>query len=201
MSDRLTVDVGGVQLINPLVCGAGEHLIDPQGVRAAIAKGAGAVIVKSANESEPARRLLAHSDYALFDASWRRLEWDFNPPADATLFNRSGLHPDDLEKWVDTTAALVADQGPSMVVPSIIPADYTVAPALAADVVEATRCDVIEVNIGAPHAGQARVNCVGDRCRSSETARQGYESRGIGASLDQVDGAKRWRDRTGRSGL
>jgi dihydroorotate dehydrogenase (NAD+) catalytic subunit len=155
VNDRLAVDVGGVELINPIVCGSGEHLIEPAGVLAAIERGAGAVVVKSTNESEAARRQLAHTDYALFDSTWQRLDWNFEPPADASLLNRSGLFPHDHATWLEMTSALVAQQGQSVVVPSIIPASYEHAVDLATEVVARTRCRVLEVNIGAPHGREA----------------------------------------------
>lgn len=155
MSDALAVDVGGVALANPVICGSGEHLIDPSGVLAAIAAGAGAVVVKSTNESDAARRQLGHTDYALYDATWHQLEWNFDPPPDASLLNRSGLFPGSYTDWLAQTAALVERQATSVVVPSIIPADYDHAVEMAAEVVATTRCRAIEVNIGAPHAGEA----------------------------------------------
>ena len=97
---------------NPVICGAGEHLIEPAGIRAAVAAGAGAVVVKSANENDAARRQLDHTDYALVDSSWRVLPWDFDPPPDASLLNRSGLYPGSFEAWLELVAELVAETGP-----------------------------------------------------------------------------------------
>jgi dihydroorotate dehydrogenase len=153
--DRLSVDVGGVRLANPLICGAGEHMIEPGGIRRAIAAGAGAVVVKSANESDAARHQLGHTDYALIDSSWRRLPWDFDPPPDASLLNRSGLYPGSFDAWLTMTADLVADAGRAVIVPSIIPADYDRAVELCQQTVETTGCSVIELNTGAPHGREA----------------------------------------------
>lgn len=149
------VDVGGVALANPLICGAGEHLITAGGVKAAIAAGAGAVVVKSANESDAARRQLGHTDYALVDTDWARLAWDFDPPAGASLLNRSGLYPGTFEEWLELVAGLVAEQSGSVVVPSIIPANYERAVDLAVETVARTGCAALEINVGAPHAGEA----------------------------------------------
>lgn len=151
----LAVEVGGVALANPVICGSGEHLIEPSGVLAAVAAGAGAVVVKSVNESDAARRQLRHTDYALYDASWRRLDWDGDPPPEASLLNRSGLYPHRYGTWLEATAALVAQQATSVVVPSLIPADHRRAVELAAEVVTSTRCRAIEVNLGAPHGREA----------------------------------------------
>ena len=90
MTGRLAVRIGDVELANPIVCGAGEHLIEASGVHAAIAAGAGAVVVKSANESEAARRQLDHTDYALLGDGFGRLEWNGDAPIGASLLNRSG---------------------------------------------------------------------------------------------------------------
>lgn len=155
MSERLRVNVGGVDLANPIVCGAGEHMIERAGVRAAIAAGSGAVVVKSANENEAARNQLAHTDYALYDSSWQRLEWDFDPPADASLLNRSGLYPGSLDAWIEMMTGLVAEQGRSVVVPSVIPADYDHAVELCRRIVDTTGCAAIELNTGAPHGREA----------------------------------------------
>ena len=158
--DRLAVDVGGVRLANPLICGAGEHMIEPAGIRRAVAAGAGAVVVKSANESDAARRQLDHTDYALVDSSWRQLPWDFDPPADASLLNRSGLYPGTLDEWLAMVADLVAEGGPAVVIPSIIPADYARAVELCQQTVETTGCSVLELNTGAPHGREASAGAI-----------------------------------------
>lgn len=130
-------------------------MIDSEGVRAALDAGAGAVVVKSTNESEAARHQLGFTEYGLFDSHWRRLKWDFDPPADASLLNRSGLHPADLATWIDQVATLVTEQGSSYVIPSVIPADRNHAPGLVARIVRETGCSAVEVNIGAPHGAEA----------------------------------------------
>ncbi len=154
-ADRLVVDVGGVELANPVICGAGEHLIEPAGIRAAVAAGAGAVVVKSANESDAARRQLDHTDYALVDSAWRILPWDFDPPSDASLLNRSGLYPGSFDDWLTLIAELVAETDRTVIVPSIIPADYGRAVELCRQTVATTGCSVIELNTGAPHGREA----------------------------------------------
>ncbi len=50
---RLETRIGTVLLKNPVIAGSAEHLIDAEGVRRAIKAGAGAVVVKSTNESRP----------------------------------------------------------------------------------------------------------------------------------------------------
>ena len=141
-------------MANPVIAGSGEHMIEASGVSAAIAAGAGAAVVKSANENPAAARQLGHTDYAMFDSSWRQVPWDGNPPAGTSLFNRSGLQPLGLEKWIEQTADLVAvnDQP---VIPSVIPGDLALLSGLVRRVVADTRCTAFELNIGAPHGAEA----------------------------------------------
>lgn len=191
-TDRLSVSVGGVELVNPIVCGAGEHMITAGGVRAAMAAGAGAVVVKSASESEAARVQLGHTDYALLDSEWGRLDWDFDPPRDASLLNRSGLFPGTFDNWIEMTSGLVAKQEACVVVPSIIPASYERAIELAARTVAETRCSVLEVNIGAPHAAEAAAGEI-------TLEREADRVRELTASIRSVVPVPIWLKLTGQS--
>jgi dihydroorotate dehydrogenase len=67
MTDRLRTSVGTVELKNPLIAAAAEHLIDAEGVRRALAAGVGAVVVKSTNESQAARDQLQRAEYMVLD--------------------------------------------------------------------------------------------------------------------------------------
>ena len=154
MSDRLRVDVGGLWLANPIIAGSGEHMIEAAGVSAALAAGSGAAVVKSANENPSAARQLGHTDYAMFDSSWRRLAWDESPPSDASLFNRSGLQPLGLDRWIEQTATLIADNE-APVLPSVIPGDLDSLPGLVQRIAAETECAGFELNIGAPHGAEA----------------------------------------------
>jgi dihydroorotate dehydrogenase (NAD+) catalytic subunit len=58
MGADLRIQLGGLALKNPLICGAGEHVMDEAGIRAALDAGVAAVVAKSANESEAARKQL-----------------------------------------------------------------------------------------------------------------------------------------------
>jgi len=152
----LAVEIGGVRLKNPLICGSGEHLIEAAGIEAALEAGAAAVVMKSTNESEAAKAQLSRADYALLDRDWNALEWDGAPPRDAHLFCRSGLSPLDFDDWLTLLAEsdARARRHDAIVVASLIPGD----PAVALDyarAMEAAGARVIEVNIGAPHAGEA----------------------------------------------
>ena len=129
-------------------------MIEPDGVRAALQTGVGAVVVKSTNENPAAGRQLGHTDYAMFDSAWRRLPWNFDPPQDASLLNRSGLSPHNLDRWITDVAKLVSEQGTSWVIPSVIPGSYDAAPELVKRIVNATGSGVVEVNVGAPHGDE-----------------------------------------------
>ena len=48
---KLNIDIGDLELKNPIICGSGEHLIEEAGILMALKSGASMVIVKSANES------------------------------------------------------------------------------------------------------------------------------------------------------
>ncbi len=156
MSGRLGIRIGGLALKNPLICGSGEHLIEAAGIRRALAEGAAAVVVKSTNESEAARRQLALTDYALLDSRWRRLPWDFAPPADAQLLCRSGLTPQPFEAWLEMAVRLdrEARATDAYLVPSIVLASLEDCVAMARRIEEAG-LRLIEVNVGAPHGPEA----------------------------------------------
>ena len=161
MSRDLSVPVGAVTLKNPVICGSGEHLIEAAGIESALAAGAGAVMVKSTNESEAARAQLDLTDYALLDSHWRRLPWNFAPPRDSHLFCRSGLTPQPFDQWLDMAARLdrAARDRDAYVIASIIPADLAVAVDLVRQVDQAG-LRIIEVNIGAPHGGEAKAGAI-----------------------------------------
>ena len=151
-----SVAIGRVALKNPLICGSGEHVMEASGIRSALAAGAGAVVAKSTNESEAARRQLDRTDYALLDSTWRRLAWDFRPPSDAQVFCRSGLAQQSFPQWLAMVAALdrEARQQDSYVIASLILADLERCAEMAREV-EAAGIRVLELNIGAPHGREA----------------------------------------------
>jgi len=140
---ELAVRLGSLRLKSPVICGAGEHVADEQALRAAIDAGAAAVVAKSANESEDARRQWEVRDQAVLD--------------DGSLFNRSGLVPLPWEEWVSTLARAdaYARDHDSHVVASIIPAGADALPRLAADI-ESAGLRWLELNLSAPHAGESR---------------------------------------------
>lgn len=154
--NRLEISIGDVVLKNPVICGSGEHTMDGERIRAALATGVAAVVAKSTNESDAAKQQLDRTDYALFDSRWNRLAWDHRPPADATLFCRSGLVQRGFEGWVEELALLDREAAAvgSYVVPSLILADLKRCVAHVG-ALDAAGLRIIEVNIGAPHGEEA----------------------------------------------
>ena len=152
----VSVRVGKLELKNPLICGSGEATISSRGIRAALAAGAGAVSAKSTNESEAAKHQLDGTDYALFDARWNRLPWDFNPPPDAQLFCRSGLIQERFDAWLERIAALdrEARSQDAYVLANLILADLDECARMAKQV-EQAGLRVLVLNVGAPHGGEA----------------------------------------------
>ncbi len=157
----LNIDIGGIRLKNPLICGSGEHLIETTGVEAALKAGAAAVVMKSTNESEAAKVQLANAEYALLDSDWRPLDWNESPPRDAHLFCRSGLSPLAFDDWLALLKETdgVARHHNALVIASLIPADQVTGLDYARAMV-AAGARVIELNIGAPHAAEAAAGAI-----------------------------------------
>src|SRR5437763_616687 len=125
MQPDLSTTVAGVRLKNPVICASGEPTMTLAGIRAAIDAGAGAVIAKSTNESEAAKRQLDGAEYALLDSDWQRRSWDDPAPAGASVFCRSGLAQLPFEDWLGGLVALdgYAQNVDSLVIGSLIVAD------------------------------------------------------------------------------
>jgi dihydroorotate dehydrogenase (NAD+) catalytic subunit len=153
MASRASMSVGRVPLKNPLIAGSAEHLIDAGGVRRAIEAGAGAVVVKSANESMAAKDQLQRAEYVLLDDQWRPLRWDANAPPTAILACRSGLTPLPFEAWLDETAGLdrEARRADSYAVASLILAELEPCIQMARQI-EQAGVRILELNIGTPYA-------------------------------------------------
>lgn len=151
-----SVPVGAILLKSPLICGAGEHLMYAEGVRQALAAGAAAVVPKSANETEAGRRQLDSTDYALLDSSWQRLPWNYAPPPDASLLCRSGLAQQPFDEWLAMLAVLDKEAAlrDAYVIASLILADLDQCVRMARSV-EQAGLRILELNIGAPHGGEA----------------------------------------------
>jgi dihydroorotate dehydrogenase (NAD+) catalytic subunit len=154
--DRLAMRLGRVALKNPLICGSGEHVMREAGIRRAIEAGAGAVVIKSTNESEAAREQLDRSDYALLDSAWKRIDWRSPHPADISLLCRSGLAEQSFEEWLDLASRMdrFAASHDAFLIASLVPADIGCTVAFARQM-EAAGIRVLEVNVGAPHGDEA----------------------------------------------
>lgn len=161
MSASLEVAIGSLRLKNPVIAAPAEHMIDAAGVRAAIRAGAGAVVVKSTNESEAAKDQLQRAEYVALDAEWRPVPWGAETPRTATLATRSGLTPQPFDAWLDQTVALdrLARAEDALLVPSLILGDLDAALGMARRV-EAAGLRVLEFNIGTPYASQAAKGAV-----------------------------------------
>jgi dihydroorotate dehydrogenase len=156
---ELATQLGSVSLKTPVVCGAGEHVADDRGLRAAVDAGAAAVVAKSANESDDARRQWGVREQLLLDGQRRVVEG--RAAAGVSIFNRSGLVPFAWDEWLAILASAdrYARERASYVVASIIPADPEALPTLAADV-ESAGLRWLELNLSAPHAGESRPGSV-----------------------------------------
>jgi dihydroorotate dehydrogenase (NAD+) catalytic subunit len=168
---KLSVRLGKLELENPLICGSGEHTIGSKGMRAALEAGAGAVSAKSTNESEAAKRQLDGTDYALLDSRWNRLPWDFNPPPDAQLFNRSGLIQEAFDSWLERIAALdrEAVKRRRYVAANLIFADLEHCARMARSI-ERAGLRILVLNLGAPHGDEAAKGAISLE-RSAERVR------------------------------
>ena len=156
MGADLRIETGGVVLKNPVVCGAGEHVMDEAGIRAALDAGVAAVVAKSANESQAAREQLRSADYLLLGPAWEPLPWGA-ATAGASLLNRSGLVDMPFDDWLELLARCDghAQSLDAHVIASLIPADPDRLPALA-KAVETAGVRWLELNLSAPHASEAR---------------------------------------------
>ena len=159
---------------NPIVCGSGEHVATGEGLREAIDAGAAAVVAKSANETEAGRRQFQTATHVLLGAD--RSPVDAGDPAarQASLLNRSGLVPVPWDSWLQTLAEADAhaQAHDAWVIASIIPGDPAELPRLVADV-ERAGLRWVELNLSAPHAGEARPGAIerpGDAARVGELA-------------------------------
>jgi dihydroorotate dehydrogenase len=169
MPPDLAVSLGPLALRNPLICGAGEHTASHESLVAAIDAGAAAVVAKSANESDAARRQYDTAGWVLLDHRWNLVE---SGARDATMLNRSGLSPVPWDEWLGILARADAHARArgSYVAASIIPASAAELPRLAAEV-ESAGLRWVELNLSAPHAGEAAPGAIerpSDPARAAE---------------------------------
>ncbi|GAA5167615.1 hypothetical protein [Amycolatopsis dongchuanensis] len=149
------MDVAGLVTANPVWVGSSELTMTPAGLAACVDAGAGAVVAKSVNESEAARRQLDIADYA-FVSGDRGVRPAGEAHREDGLLNRSGLAQADLDDWLEVLAA-AAGHGATRGCPvlgSITLGD----PGAAARIAHAMAAAVpaVELNIGAPHGREAR---------------------------------------------
>jgi dihydroorotate dehydrogenase (NAD+) catalytic subunit len=153
MPPDLAVELGPLRLRHPVVCGSGEHVSTLEQLMAAVDAGAAAVVAKSANESDAARRQWDAIAAVFVDSERREVPADAR---NASILNRSGLVPQPWTEWVATLAEAddYARTRDSWVAASLIPGDPAVLPELARDV-EQSGVRWLELNLSAPHATEA----------------------------------------------
>ena len=161
MTDRLEVSIGTLHLKNPLIAGAAEHLIEESGVRAALRAGAAMVVMKSTNEVAAAKAQLDAAEYAVFDETWQRQDWNAAAPSSAFIACRSGLYPGSFDSWLESVSRLdrEAAKDDAYVAASLILGDLDQAIKMARQV-EAAGLRLLELNIGTPYASQAAKGAV-----------------------------------------
>jgi dihydroorotate dehydrogenase len=155
----LAVEVAGLRLKSPLICGAGEVTATAAELRALVDAGAAAVVAKSANESEAARAQLAAAEYVTLDPSWQPVS--DSDARGTSLMNRSGLVAAPFGEWVQTLAEAdaYAAERDAYVVASLIVADLERAAEMATQI-EAAGVRCLELNLGAPHGGEAEPGAI-----------------------------------------
>ena len=158
MPPDLSVTLGPLALRNPLICGSGEHVASYEGLVAAVDAGAAAVVAKSANESDAARRQSDAAAWVFLDERWRELD---GGSRDATILNRSGLVQEAWEPWLRVLARADAHAraNGAWVAASLIPGEQGELGRLAADV-EAAGLRWLELNLSAPHASEAEPGAI-----------------------------------------
>jgi dihydropyrimidine dehydrogenase (NAD+) subunit PreA/dihydroorotate dehydrogenase (NAD+) catalytic subunit len=144
------VDLGPLQLANPVVAASSEFTMTEDGIRACVDAGAGAVIAKSINEDPASGQQLAMAEYLLVGPDHRRRPWSA-PKMSYSLFNQSGLAPTTLDDWVGMLERCerYARSAGSRVIGSITVSEPEPAGAIAAAMSEVVSC--VELNLSAPH--------------------------------------------------
>jgi len=187
---RLAVTVAGLPLKSPVVAGSGEPTMTFEGITAALDAGAAAVVAKSTNGSDAAKRQLAQAEYALLDERWQPIAFDASRPGSggpaprtASLLCRSGLVGSDFAAWIDVLveADRRARLRDAYVVGSLV-VDDVAATATMAAAMQAAGLRWIELNVGAPHAAEAStgsIEAAGDAQLAAALVRPIREAVGI----------------------
>ena len=178
----LSVQLGRLRLKTPVIAAPAEHLIADGGLAAAIRAGAGAVVVKSTNESMAAKAQLRAAEYVALNDRWEAVDWGPGADPATMILSRSGLHPLAFEAWLDQCRAAdrLAREADCLLVPSLINADIARAVEMA-QAVEQAGFRALEFNIGTPYAREAAAGAV-----STETAadRVGLLARAVCEAVD-----------------
>jgi len=156
----LRVTLGPLELKNPVLAGSGEATASADAIHAALAAGAAAVVAKSTNEAESAKRQLRAAEYVLVDEHLRARA--LGPAARTdSLFCRSGLLDEPWDEWVTTLGALdrEARLQEAYVVPSLVVADVAEASRRAHEL-EAAGLRWLELNVAAPHADEGAAGAI-----------------------------------------
>jgi dihydroorotate dehydrogenase (NAD+) catalytic subunit len=160
MPPDLRVSVGRIELKNPVLCGAGEWTMTEEALRAALDAGAAAVVAKSTNESDAAKRQLGAAEAVVLDEHWRPVA-NGRAGRSSSLFNRSGLVGERFDRWLETLAAAdgYARERDAYVIASLIPADLDELVRMARAVEEAG-LRWLELNVGAAHGEEAAAGAI-----------------------------------------
>jgi dihydroorotate dehydrogenase len=150
MPPDLSVRLGPLALKNPVICASGEWTATAEGLQAAVDSGAAAIVAKSANEAEAAKRQLKTAEYLLLDDTWRPV---LSASRSTSLFNRSGLVAEPFDAWVETVAEAdrrARDEDPNL-----------------ARALEGAGVRWLEVNVGAAHGEEVTPGTI-DLARDAE---------------------------------
>ncbi|MGN6377591.1 MAG: dihydroorotate dehydrogenase [Gaiellales bacterium] len=154
----LAVELAGLPLKNPVICGSGELTSTAEHLRAAVDAGAAAVVAKSTNESQAARAQLAAAEYVTLGPDWAPAA---GPGPGTSLMNRSGLVAAPFSEWLRTLASAdaYAAERDAYVIASLIVADLGRAAEMAS-AIQAAGLRCLELNLGAPHGDEAEPGAI-----------------------------------------
>ncbi len=161
MTDRAAVAIGDIRLKNPLICASGEHVMDPNGIRAALKSGVAAVVAKSTNETTAAREQIKKADYLLLDEHWQVIQPDSPHHRAATFICRSGLTPQSFEAWLAMVVEMdnEAKSYDAYVIASLVLADLDAA-VMMSQRIEQAGIRILELNVGTPYGDEVENGCV-----------------------------------------
>lgn len=155
MTIDLSTSLGRLRLKNPVMAASSEATIDEAGIRACLDAGAGAVVAKSVNEQPAAARQLNIAEYALIGDDGRTVPWSARQGRESLLC-RSGLAQTRFDDWL-AMLGRCSDHARTLdahVFGSITIADLEPAIRMARQM--ATVVSAVEINVGAPHAREAK---------------------------------------------